>query len=1081
MVAKPKERASRHLLIRASAGTGKTFQLSNRFLALLRGGVPHERLMATTFTRKAAGEILDRVILRLAEATQDEAQRQELERFTGGPVLSRAACLQMLQQAMRQLHRLRVSTLDSFFSQLARSFSLELGLPPGWQIIEDWQDTALRSQAISALLDQEDPAQLRTLLNLLAKGETDRSIGELVRQTVQDLYDLFQDTAPAAWQTIPHHQPLREDELAAVLEELRTAELPTKQMLKGRDQDYDRAVRGDWEAFLGKGLAAAVHEGTGTYHSKPIPEPVVAVYQRLLDHVRAELVGRVALQTEATYTLLQKFHGEYQRRKQRARAARFADITRSLQTLGQQADPTRLMFRLDSHIDHLLLDEFQDTAPEQWRVVQPLAERVTAAEGDSSLFCVGDVKQAIYGWRGGVAEIFDAIADQLGGLGQESLNTSYRSSPAVIETVNHVFANLTAHPNLGRAAAAVRRWCAAFPAHTTARADLAGYVELVTAPRAADGQSQTDVTLAYAADRIAALVAQAPGFRVAALARKNTTVGQLIFELRRRQINASEEGGNPLTDSAAVLTVLSALRMTDHPGDSVARFHLATGPLGAHLGVCTHTDDAAVQRAAQAVRRALLEDGYGPTIQAWAAALAPYCSRREWSRLEQLIELAYGYQDQATLRAADFVAYVQKQRVSSAIPADVRVMTIHQAKGLEFDIVFLPELDTDVIGQPPAFVVHRPDPAGAVDRVCRYANAAVQTLLPPAIQQMFEAATDRSVTEALCVLYVALTRAAHALHAIIAPSAENERSLRCSYAGLLRAALRGAQPAAPESVVYQHGDAAWHQHPRGTRPRVPVAAAAPSAGPAVPVTIRLAPLAGPRRRGWERARPSGLEGGTQIRLPQVLRAAPAAALFRGQLIHAWFEQIGWLDEGAPDDATLRRVAEALLAGVGAGRVDLAEQIRQFRAMLTRPAVTAVLSRRRYDEPRQLALPPPVHQTLGPTPLVARVQNERGFAFQDGEQLLTGFVDRLVLLEQHGRVVAAEVLDFKTDALAADDAEQVAAKVAHYQPQLAAYRRAVAQFAALPLDHIAAQLVFVEAGLVRPVAPADTPAGTIVNA
>ena len=102
----------------------------------------------------------------------------------------------------------------------------------------------------------------------------------------------------------------------------------------------------------------------------------------------------------------------------------------------------------------------------------------------------------------------------------------------------------------------------------------------------------------------------------------------------------------------------------------------------------------------------------------------------------------------------------------------------------------------------------------------------------------------------------------------------------------------------------------------------------------------------------------------------------------------------------------------------------------------------------------------------------RVQNERGFALQDGEQLLTGAIDRLVLLEQAGRVVAAEVLDFKTDALAADDPQQVAAKVAHYGPQLEAYRRAVAQFAALPPDRVSAQLVFVEAGLVRPVGDRD---------
>jgi ATP-dependent helicase/nuclease subunit A len=178
------------------------------------------------------------------------------------------------------------------------------------------------------------------------------------------------------------------------------------------------------------------------------------------------------------------------------------------------------------------LDEFQDTSPEQWRVLQPLAQRVTAGQ-QTSFFCVGDVKQAIYGWRGGVAEIFDAIDRQLNGLEPKSLNVSYRSSPAVIETVNRVFAGITNHPNLRQASAAVRRWCERFETHQTARSDLPGYAQLQTAPLADEGQAQRDVTLDFAAGQIAELTRQAPGRSVGVLVRKNQTVGQLIFQLRR--------------------------------------------------------------------------------------------------------------------------------------------------------------------------------------------------------------------------------------------------------------------------------------------------------------------------------------------------------------------------------------------------------------------------------------------------------------------------------------------------------------------------------------------------------------------
>ena len=119
-----------HTLIRASAGTGKTFQLSNRYLGLMQAGAMPDQILATTFTRKAAGEILDRVVVRLAEAALNEPARRELAKWLSSPSLSQDRCHQLLQVLIRQLHRLKICTLDSFFAQLAGSFSLELGLPP---------------------------------------------------------------------------------------------------------------------------------------------------------------------------------------------------------------------------------------------------------------------------------------------------------------------------------------------------------------------------------------------------------------------------------------------------------------------------------------------------------------------------------------------------------------------------------------------------------------------------------------------------------------------------------------------------------------------------------------------------------------------------------------------------------------------------------------------------------------------------------------------------------------------------------------------------------------------------------------
>ncbi len=119
----------------------------------------------------------------------------------------------------------------------SRSFGLELGFPFGWQIVDELVDKRLRSRAIDAVLTSGDGARLRTLVHLLTKGEAARSISKLIRDTVNELYDLFQDTAEEAWHKVPRYKPLDEAQLAATLEELRAAELTEKRMSKARDED----------------------------------------------------------------------------------------------------------------------------------------------------------------------------------------------------------------------------------------------------------------------------------------------------------------------------------------------------------------------------------------------------------------------------------------------------------------------------------------------------------------------------------------------------------------------------------------------------------------------------------------------------------------------------------------------------------------------------------------------------------------------------------------------------------------------------------------------------------------------------
>ncbi len=1098
------EHALTNLLIRASAGTGKTYQLSNRYLSLLAGGVPPERILATTFTRAAAGEIFDRVVLRLAVAALDKTKCVELAKETGADSLTPPHCQALLADLTRGAHRVRIGTLDSFFAQVARAYCLELGLSPSWRIVEQREDQRLRSLAIEALLAQHDAHAAVTLLQLLAKGTATRSVSRLLRDTVNDLYSLFLETDASAWRCLQRSKELPHAQVREAIDALRRVELTDKRFAKARDGDCQAAAEGQWEKFITGGIAGKLTAGETMYWKKAISDELTDAYEPLLRHARAYLVGRVAMQTEGTHLVLEGFHQHYQKNKRQHRAMRFDDVTRSVCGANVSGGVDGIAFRLGAPIDHLLLDEFQDTSPLQWRAIQPFARRVTEPQGeqsrlardgstakgaektpggDRSFFCVGDAKQAIYGWRGGVAEIFEAVERYLPGLEIDTLDASYRSSQPVIDTVNRVFQNMTRHTNLGRAETAVRRWSQQFPEHTTKKSELPGYVCLSTAAAEID-------LFEHAAGEIARIVADAPGRRVGVLVRKNETVARLIHLLRsQHRIEASEEGGNPLTDSAAVLVVMSLLRLADHPGDTAARFHVARSPLGPVLGLADHTDDEAARTLSRGIRRRLVEEGYGPVLYDLAEKLAEHCNRRELSRLLQLVELAYSHQPSASLRTADFLSVVEAERVADPLPVDVRVMTIHKAKGLEFDVVVLPELEGNIIGQPDAFVVERPEPTEPATCVCRYVNESLRPLLPQRIQVLFDQWADRQTSESLCLLYVAMTRAIFALHMIVPPPADNERKPRANLAGLLRAALVDETQPDSGTLLYEHGDAKWFARPEARSPSaVPGQGALPALAEKSPESVadrarssvdgaqdvpevRLAPMPA-RRRGLERVAPSSLEGGGRLRIADVLSDGDSSGRRYGTIMHAWLALIEWLNDGRlPNEAALLDAA-GRLDDVVVSPNEQRSLIGAFRDMLAKPVLADLLKRDYYRSPHHDFLPPRFAKELRWETLTADVRCERRFALRRDDRLVTGSIDRLVLLRDNGRIVAADVLDFKTDAVTPERSGAFDERVDYYRPQLAEYRRAVSDMLRLEPERVAARLVFVRPGVIVPIVPVE---------
>lgn len=1064
-----------NLIIRASAGTGKTYQLSNRYIGLVADGTAAEQILAATFARKAAGEILDRVLTRLADAALQPGKLAELAAAIGDSTLDRAKCLLLLRGLIRRLHRLRIGTLDSFFVQMAGSFSLELGLPPGWRIVDELTDLRVRAEAIQNILREDSASMLLTLVHLLGKGEASRSVTAQVTDVVAALYGVYCDTDDEAWHMLPLQKALTADELAAARERFEQfLDLPNKHFSNAHVKHVEAAASEDWGAFVEKGVAQAIISGKETFQRAPIGAELKAVYRPLIDHARAELINRLVHQTRATHSLLARFDAIYRKLKAGRRGLRFDDITRSLSHGFSRGRIREVSFRLDALVAHLLLDEFQDTSLQQWDVVRPFAEQV-AAEIGRSFFCVGDVKQAIYGWRGGESEIFDAVGEQLPRLEQQDLTTSYRSSPIVIDTVNAVFQGIAQNESLATFPDVAAAWsvrCA--EPHSTAKSDLRGHACLVVAPATNEGDSQELTTLSFAAAEVARLSRENPGRSVGVLVRRNAAVGRLIYELRsRHQVRASEEGGNPLTDSNGVQLILSLLRLADHPGDTAARFHVANSPLGVLVEI--EADDAERTQNRQApivglnIRTQLLADGYGKTVYDWVRGLAPSCDERELSRLMQLVELAYAYEPEATLRPRDFVEYVESKRVEDPSSANVRVMTVHQAKGLEFDIVVLPELDGDLKGRPPLAVVGRERPMTPALLVSRYAGAAVQALLPRELQPLFESWPNRLVNESLCLLYVALTRAVHALHMIIAPSKPNAKTWPKTYAGVLRSALAPATSAEPGAVLYERGDRDWSKHEPLRRPfagadDAPAKGAVSEGEPVIETVSVLLKTGHPRRRGLLRQSPSGLQGtGAGHRpLAHLLRLEPSTGMDRGSLIHAWLEQVDWLDDGEPDDDVLRRVFRRFAAsGLGWDK-----ELAEFRRLLERPGVRQALRRQTYQAPAGLGLAPELCRELQQHPIAVEACRERTFAIRQDDVLLNGSIDRLVLLRHGDRIVAADIVDYKTDSVPTP--ADIDAKVETYRPQIEAYRRAVAQFTGLDTARITARLLFTGPGTIRQV-------------
>jgi ATP-dependent helicase/nuclease subunit A len=1032
--------SSPHRLIHASAGTGKTYQLSGRFLELLFEGVEPRAILATTFTRKAAGEIQDRVLERLAHAATDAKERAALGAQIGREP-GAAEVQALLAKLTRRLDQMRVRTLDAFFVHLAKLFALELGLPPDWSIVDDAEERALQREAIARTLAATGRPELLVLLRGLQRADASRSVERTLLSEVEQGRNAFLESHPEAWQRIRVPAGVDEHALATTLVRLRTLELPTTKQGKPRT-NWSNAQRkilaaaetGDWQGLMELTLVKRVQDGGGEFDSTEITEEWSAPIELLLQQAAHEMVQEVVVYNAAALEWLQRFEHSFDELKAEERGYRFEDLPKALHPRDESRMGAReqIWYRLDGRLDHLLLDEFQDTAPVQWRILAPLAEEILAdGTGTRSFFCVGDLKQSIYGFREAEPRLLAGMEGLHPVLVPEELRKSFRSSQVVLDTVDRVFESIGSNAAFERRehVDAARDFQAGYGKHTAAKA-LPGAAFLLEAPAPEGEEEPLLAALRLAAARARTIADEAPEATIGILLRRNEHIARTIFLLRDQRLRASGEGGNPLTDSAAVLHFLSLLHLSDHPGDSAAAFHVASSPLAAAAGLSAAGYLRERALVAEAVRVHLAREGYGAFAGSFLAAVDEGYGAWDRRRFRQLVDLAHGHDERSNLRAGRFVDHVRLTRVEDPAATQVQVMTVHSAKGLEFDAVILPELDGAFLPQRSELLTERPDPAGLVTAVSR-APAEEVCRMEATLEALWSQRERRELREALCLLYVAMTRARHRLEMIVQHRKKPE--LPHSFAGVLRAAL-GTALGPPGGVLWTHGENAspWFT-PRKARAEVE-ARTVPR--PAPFRTGAAAPLA--------HRSPSASEGGGKRPVAELLRSPRSDARRTGDLVHRWLSAIEWLEDFRLGDAELL----ALGRGVTTDERLLAATLAELRGYLARPNTRAELLRGAGSE--------------------RVVWRERSFALvldeTDGTRALwTGAFDRVVLEGRPGAWTRAVVTDFKTDRVKTAELD---ARVEFYRPQLVAYRRALGKITGLAEPSIEARLLFLRADEVR---------------
>ncbi|MBI5288749.1 MAG: UvrD-helicase domain-containing protein [Chloroflexi bacterium] len=739
------------LFVEAGAGTGKTSALVDRVIALVLAGTPVERIVAITFTEKAAAELKDRIRVALEGSLADASTRDAAE------------------AALHALDRAQISTIHAFGLSLMKSFAAETATDPSFTV----QDTMLAERRfeeqwrlyLSTL--HEDEAARAAIDRVLGLGLTTRNLQTLAEELARlpglaaDLRQRPPAEAEVAWPDLM--------QIAESLAALPLDNAPPGDKLRARAETLLHLVtrlavadEGDREALLASG-AGELEKGVGTTGSKQVWGPRIDALRDAVDEARTALnrtlTGCRAQALADVLRYVVRFVDDDVRNRRREGTLVFDDLILGPRDVLRTEDVRR---SLRERFDVLLIDEFQDTDPLQVEIATAFGKNPETGRIDAGrLFLVGDPKQSIYRFRRADMVVYARTKALVEAAGERTLSLALnqRSRPEVVDWVNGVFEPVMGDgsaPEVQPAYAAIHAERAT-PLHGPGVATMGGPVD---EPARVMRQREASAIAAQCAeargswaveDRATREVRPAAYRDIAILLPTRVGLAPLERALQRAGIPYRIEGGSLIYQTQEVRDLINCLAAIDDPADDVAivaalrsgafacsdvelaRYRLAGGRFN-YLGRDASEGDGAIAEALRTLRRyheSRHAASFAALVERFVAergqdevGLLVQSNRDSFRRMRFVVEQARKFEAAGPESLRSFVTWMERRAGSAALDHEgtgldddedaVRILTVHGAKGLEFPIVFVAGLSWAPSNLLPVFTTDRTDGSVAV-------------------------------------------------------------------------------------------------------------------------------------------------------------------------------------------------------------------------------------------------------------------------------------------------------------------------------------------------------------------------------